>query len=151
MGRSAKPVQLATGKATKQEMIQRLSAEAAIRGADDKLTAPDYLTDREKEVYNFILAELEPVQILSNVDRFVIVRLSIAVVRLREIENKVRKEGIEVLKDNLLRIRNSYLKDFDAGMRELALSPQSRAKIGILKNEAEKKRHDPVTELLNKV
>lgn len=151
MGRTAKPVKASARKIGKEEKAQRLAAESAIRGADDKMAAPEYLTEPEKEVYDFLLRELEPVRILSNVDYFTMTRFASAVVRLRAIENRVRKDGIGVLDADLLRIKNSYLKDFDAGVRELALSPQSRAKIGTLTIAAAEKKADPVMKLLEAV
>lgn len=144
----AKPARVSTGKVKKEKKEERIAVESAVRGADDKLEAPDYLTEPEKEVYNFVLQELKPIRILSNVDYFTLARFSSAVVRLRAIEDRVRKEGIKVLDNDTLKIKASYLKDFDAGVRELALSPQARAKIGTLTIAAAEKKTDPVLKLL---
>ena len=144
----AKPARVSTGKVKKEKKEEPIAVESAVRGADDKLEAPDYLTEPEKEVYNFVLQELKPIRILSNVDYFTLARFSSAVVRLRAIEDRVRKEGIKVLDNDTLKIKASYLKDFDAGVRELALSPQARAKIGTLTIAAAEKKTDPVLKLL---
>lgn len=151
MGRSAKPPQAATGKIGKEEKAQRLAIESAVRGADDKLDAPEWLSDEEKEVYNFVLNELKDIRILSNVDYYTLERFASAVVHLRHIEANVRKNGIGVLDKQTLSIKTSYLKDFDSGVKELALSPQARAKIGTLTIAAAKEKTDPVVNLLKMV
>lgn len=148
MARPSKPTAVSNRKIGAAEVAKRKAIESAVRGGDDNLTAPDYLSEPEREVYNFLLEELKPVRILSNVDQPVLERFSTAVVRLREIEAKVRAEGVESMTRDMVTVKNSYIKDFDAGVRELALSPQARAKIGTLTIAAAEKNADPVEKLL---
>lgn len=148
MARPSKPTAVSNRKIGAAEVAKRKAIESAVRGDDDNLQAPDYLSEPEREVYNFLLGELQPVRILSNVDQPVLERFSTAVVRLREIEAKVRAEGVESMTRDMVTVKNSYIKDFDAGVRELALSPQARAKIGTLTIAAAEKNADPVEKLL---
>ena len=152
MARQPKPVDTISAAMSKQAKANRKAIESAVRGSDDELVeAPDYLSEPEKQVYNWLLAELKPVRILSNVDLPVLERFSTAVVRLREIEAIVRECGVGAMTREMVSIKSSYVRDFDAGVKELALSPQARAKIGTLTIAAAEKNADPVAQLLEGV
>ena len=58
MGRSAKSVTVSSGKIGKEAVAKRLEAEQNLKGNNDKLEVPDYLTKNQKNIFNFIKYEL---------------------------------------------------------------------------------------------
>lgn len=50
---------------------------------------------------------------------------------------------------SLMLTKSKYTSDFNAGIKELSLSPQARAKLGGINLDAEKEKTDPVLMLLN--
>lgn len=147
MARPAKPISVATGERTKERILMRNATETAITGSSDKLDPPEYLTDEEKAVYGSLLKQLEPVGV-SNVDIFTLVKVSTAVVRLREIENRVRDGGLPLLDKDLIRVRRSYQQELEKGFRELALSQNAGSMLTKLADQAADREQDPVLKIL---
>ena len=149
MARPAKAAQTLTGHITKAELEARSAVEDAARGGDDKIAAPEWLNDGQREVFGFVVKEFEASKILGNIDVYVLTQFAVATERMFAIEADIndRPDAVKYDKD-LIFARNSYVKDFWRGASELSLSPQARAKIGtlnLLRNEEEK---DPVKRVL---
>ena len=131
MPRPAKSINVISKNLTNEEKQSRIEAEKKLQGKNDKLVPAKYLNKRQKEIFNFIISELDESKLLGNLDTFVLNQTAIAIERLESIEKKANKDK-EWFSNNANRaIREMYSKDFFRCCNELCLSPQSRAKISI--------------------
>ena len=149
MGRPAKPAAVSSGKISKEKRTVRKKTEAKLRGETDKLSPPDWLNERQKEVFQYVIQELAEGKIIGNVDVFVLNSFAVAVDRLEQIERKINQEPEKMLDRKLLLAKTKYTADFNTGIKELSLSPQARAKLGGMNFDAEKEKTDPVLMLLS--
>lgn len=148
MGRPAKPVNVNAKHLTAEEKKTRGSAESTLRGASDKLEPPGWLNDRQQDIFRYVVSEMEAGGILGNVDVFVLTQFSVAVERLEEIERSVNQDRSTLYDKALMAAKTKYTDDFKTGLRELSLSPQSRAKLGGMALAQKQKEADPVLTLL---
>lgn len=132
---------------TQDEIKERIENEEKLKGKADNIEPPDYLTDDQINLFNFIKSELEESKLLSNLDIFILSKCSIAIDRLQWIETQVNKKPALLMNDNLMRRKKDYDSDFYRCCNELSLSPQSRAKLANI-NLISKKEEDPVIKAL---
>ena len=110
----------------KGEEAERLRTENKLKGNINSLTAPDYLSDSQKEIFNYIVDNLTASGILGGLDIYVLTECSICIDRMQEIEKDINKHG---LSNPLITMKEKYTKAFFRYCNELCLSPQSRAKL----------------------
>ena len=148
MARPAKSARVKTGTITKEEEAQRLEIEDKLRGKNDKLVPPLYLTESQMEIFNYIMAELQEADILGNLDLFILAQTAIAVDRIQELDRQANDKK-ELLFENSFRMaRAEASKEYFRCCNELCLSPQSRAKLSIAKvKPGEKKK--TIMDLIN--
>lgn len=148
MARPSKSVKTMAKNLTKEELAIRLETEEKLRGADDKICPPEYLTDRQKEIFCYIVQELKASGILGNLDVYILSTTAVAIDRIQEIERMVNADP-DLLRDSaLMRAKNAYTKEFFRCCNELSLSPQSRAKIGNINLQAKQQAEDPLIRVL---
>ena len=92
MARPAKSVKAKTGTITKEEEAQRLEIEDKLRGKNDKLVPPLYLTESQMDIFNYIMGELQEANILGNLDLFILAQTAIAVDRLQELDQQANQD-----------------------------------------------------------
>lgn len=149
MVRPVKSVNLVSQHLSKEDVTVRSEIEEKLKGSDDKLVAPKYLSSPQKKIFNTIVNELKASGILGNLDCYLLETCSIAIHRLQEIE-KLINENIQNLYDKqLMSAKEKYSKDFFRCCNELSLSPQSRAKLGVLAVNEKNAKADPLLKLLN--
>lgn len=148
MARPAKSVKAKTGTITKEDEAQRLEIEDKLRGKNDKLVPPLYLTESQMAIFNYIMEELQEADILGNLDLFILAQTAIAVDRIQELDRKANDKK-ELLFENSFRMaRAEASKEYFRCCNELCLSPQSRAKLSIVKvKPGEKKK--TIMDLIN--
>ena len=150
LGRPCKTIDSQSRHNTKQEIEERKAIEDAVKGADDKIVnPPEYLSEGQKEVYNYIINELAETGILRNLDVYILSVCAIAVDRLITIEKIINNKPSAITNSNLMSAKDKYTKDFYRCCNELSLSPQSRAKLGSLAVANKEKKEDPVLKALN--
>lgn len=149
-GRPAKAAAVSSGKIGGKRRTARIEAEAALRGAGDALDAPEWLNGRQREVFQYVVGEMEAGGVLGNVDLFILTYFSVAVERLECIERKINASGDALCDRELMAAKSKYSDDFKTGLRELSLSPQARAKLGSMAAAQKEKDADPVLRLLGK-
>ena len=149
MARPAKATSTKTGAITKDEERLRKLSEARLKCGDDKLTPPDYLTDSQREIFEYIQTELKSAEILGNLDIFVLSNAAIAIDRMRSIEKQIDDNPTLLLESKVMSARDKYSKDFFRCCNELCLSPQARAKLSIQNVAALKEEEDPYLALIN--
>ena len=141
MSRPAKAVSSQSSHLTNEEIKIREETEKRLKGNSDKLVSADYLNDRQKEIFNYILENLEESKILGNLDVFVLNQASICIERLEMMEQEISKDTDLLKVSSFKSARDMYSKEFFRCCNELCLSPQTRAKISItnLQKQPEKK------------
>ena len=128
MPRPAKSVNVISKNLTNEEKQARIESEKKLQGKNDKLKPASYLNKRQKEIFNFIIEELDESKILGNLDTFVINQTAISIERLETIEKSANKDNEWLTVSSNRSMREMYSKDFFRCCNELCLSPQSRAK-----------------------
>lgn len=92
MARPAKSARIKTGTIPKEEEAQRLELEDKLRGKNDKLIPPLYLTESQMDIFNYIMGELQEADILGNLDLFILAQTAIAVDRLQELDQQANHD-----------------------------------------------------------
>lgn len=131
MARPSKSMASSTGKISKEEKKIRLENENKLKGASDKIIPPKHMNKRQKEIFNYIVENLENAQILGNLDIYILNLTAIAIERLEYLETKSKKDDEFIFTSKYKNAHDMYTKDFFRGCNELCLSPQARAKLSI--------------------
>ncbi|MEG0899553.1 MAG: phage terminase small subunit P27 family [Oscillospiraceae bacterium] len=129
MARPTKAVNTRIGNMTKAEREQRLEGEQKLKGKNDKILPPKYLTKEQKTIFRYIVKELEQSGILGNLDVYILTTCSIAIDRLETIETMITANKEMLGNATFMSSKDKYTKDLYRCCNELSLSPQSRAKI----------------------
>ena len=148
MARPAKPLSETSGAMTKEQAAERDKAERRLRGKDDKIKAPSYLTNAQKKVFNYIVNELKEAGVLGNLDLYVLTLAAVSIDRITDIEDRINKNPDLLLESKLMAAKEKYSKDFFRCCNELSLSPQARAKISIANVKAIKENRNPLLDVL---
>ena len=149
MARPCKSIEGQSRHNSKEEIEKRKETEEVLKGLADKVEIPpDYLTEHQKEIYNFIIEELKASKILSNLDIYLLATASISIDRLQFIEGIINKKPNAILNKDLMSAKDKYNKDFFRCCNELSLSPQSRAKFGSLALKAKEDSEDLLLQAL---
>lgn len=150
MARPCKVIDSQSRHNTKEEIEKRKAAEEALKGNNDKITTPPtFLSDEEKKIYKYIVNELVDVNILTNLDVFILCKFSttfVEFIRLRELKNK----NLNALIDSkVTKASEKNSEDFYKCIQELSLSPQARAKLANLALQNKEEREDPLLKILS--
>lgn len=146
MARPAINVSVMSKHLTKEEKTRRLERENASKGNRDKILPPTYLSEKQVEIFNYIVDELEESEILGNLDVFILATCAISIDRLQEIESKINEKFSLIANNTIMAAKDKYSKDFYRCCNELSLSPQSRAKLANMNQN--KKEDDPLLNAL---
>lgn len=158
MARASKPVALCgNSRLTKEEREARLKAEQRYKGNSDLVyECPEELTtELEQELYMFIVDTLRPVDILQNLDIFLIVQTVKCIVHMRSANDDIIKYGsiIEtddgrVYKNPAVGVYKDFYSMFVSNSIRLGLSPSDRAKLAVLDTKQKQEEADPLLKLL---
>ena len=149
MARPSKAVKTMSKNLTKEEKQLRLQAEEKLKGEADKISPPRYLNKKQKQIFNYIVQELDAAKILGNLDIYILSTCSIAIERLQEIEMMINKD-ISVLENKeIMNAKATYTRDLFRCTNELSLSPQSRAKLGNINLQQKEQDNDPLLKVLS--
>lgn len=135
MARPAKPrsAALENGERkhrSKKENEIRVSAEKSLKLKRDNMDPPDYLTEDQKEIYRFILAELDESKLLTNLDTFILTKTAVNIDRQIELIKTGNSTG-KGQREVSVAVKNQLDSEFFRCCNELGLSPQARAKLSI--------------------
>ena len=126
MGRPAKPVAISSGKISKETKNKRKETEENLRGDCQKVIPPDWLNERQQQVFEYVAKELAGGKIVSNVDVFVLTSFAVAVDRLEEIEKSINSKPDMMFDKSLLKAKARYTADFNTGIKELKIMEKYR-------------------------
>lgn len=148
MGRPAKPVAATTGKSGKQTKSDRENAENKLKG-DAKNVQPAYkLTSSQRKIFNSIRKVLQDAGVLGELDAYVLTATAVAFARVQEIDLIVNDEPRLLFDKDRVGVREKYWGAFCRGCNELGLSPQARAKLGIVAAGNKARENDPLAKFL---
>ena len=148
MARPAKPLSEQSGAMTKAQIDARNKSEKKLRGKDDKVKPPSYLTNAQKKIFRYIVNELKASGVLGNLDVYVLTLAAVSIDRITDIENQINENSQLLLESKLMAAKEKYSKDFFRCCNELSLSPQARAKISIANVKAIKENRNPILDVL---
>lgn len=133
---------------TKEEMNERIEQEERLKGKGE-LRPPDYLNERQLQLFWFIVNNLEEAGLLGALDTFILTTCVIAIDRLEFIEKRINDKPSLMHNKECMKIKDTYTKDFLRCCNELSLSPQSRAKLANINMIAQQNAEDQLLQLLN--
>lgn len=148
MGRPAKPADAGTGKIGKQEKSDRKNAENTLKGDAQKVQPAYKLTKNQRKIFNAIRKILDDAGVLGELDTYVLTATAVAADRIAEVDLQVNETPALMMDKDMAGIRGKYWSDFRQGCNELGLSPQARAKLGIVAAANKSKENDPLTQIL---
>lgn len=133
---------------TKDEISARIKNEEKLKGAANEIFPPDYLSEKQVAIFNYIVEQLEASELLGNLDVYVLSTCVIAIERLQHIESLINEDFKNILNKQLMTAKDKYTRDLFRCTNELSLSPQARAKLGNIKLEKKEKNDDPLLKVL---
>jgi P27 family predicted phage terminase small subunit len=151
MGRPSKNVNVQSSNLTKKEIAVRKETEELLKGGAANIKPSSRLNANQKKIFNYIVSELEASEILGNLDSYILEMGAIAIDRLQSIEKEINRDFQMIYSKELMSAKGKYTTDFFKCCHELSLSPQSRAKFGILALNKEQDDSDPLLKVLGKV
>lgn len=149
MGRPAKSISTNSHHHTKDEELTRQAIESVAKGGNaDNLVPPEYLTESQKDIFNYIIAGFKDSGILGNLDIYVLIDGCITIDRLISIEKEINEKPEKRYDTKIMAARDKYSKDFFRCCNELSLSPQARAKLSISAVANIKEKRNPILDIL---
>lgn len=149
MGRASKSARVLHPKSqTKDEINTRIEVEDKLKGDDRKIEPSNRLNANQKKIFKYIVAELKASKILGNLDSFMLEVGCIAIDRLQCIEKEINRDFSMIYNKELMSAKSKYTHDFLKFVQEACLSPQSRAKMGILASNKQMEEKDPLLKVL---
>lgn len=133
---------------TKDEINTRIETEDKLKGDCERLEPSDRLNANQKKIFKYIVAELRPSKILGNLDTYMLEVGAIAIDRLQNIEKEINRDFSMIYNKELMAAKSKYTHDFLKFVQEACLSPQSRAKMGIMAANKKMEEQDPLLKVL---
>lgn len=151
MARPAKSIKAGSRHNTQEDIAVRDATEKKLRGADDDLVAPEYFTDSQIEIFDYIVRNLKGAEILGNLDTYVLAFTCVTIDKVIEIDTRLNEVDMvddPIAYSKLVSTRSTLSKDLFRCFNELSLSPQARAKISIANVKAIKESKNPLLSAL---
>lgn len=132
---------------TKAEKDTRLAVENAFID-DAEIEAPDYLTDMQLKAFKFIEKALRDAKVLSKLDTQTITQAAVAICMLHHSNKYIADNPIASIDKDFVATQEKLVRTYLKLCDELCLSPQSRAKLGVLVASQKKEEVDPLLNVL---
>ena len=146
----AKSAAVKSGHQTKAEKAARLDAEEQLRGdAVDTLEPPEYLNDRQRQIFREVFALLKPTKILNAGDVYMLTNLAISIERKECMDDMINGKPELMARANFMASRERYEKSYLRCCAELCLSPAARAKMGLMAAQGKADADDPLATAMN--
>ena len=158
MARTAKPVALCgDSKLTKAEIQAREKAEQKYKGVGNLVyqCPEDLVTDRERNLYMFLVNHLKGAEILNNLDIEMIKSTVFCIINMNDANDYIRQYGSTITsedgkfyKNPAVGVYKDYHTMFISNSIRLGLSPSDRAKLAVLDTKNKQKEEDPLLKAL---
>lgn len=135
---------------TKDEINTRIEMEDSLKGGSTNLEPSSRLNANQKKIFKYIVAELKASKILGNLDTYMLEMGCIAIDRLQNIEKLINEDFERAFDKDVMNTKAKYTNDFVKFCQEACLSPQARAKMGIMAANKKLEEADPLLKVLNK-
>lgn len=145
---SSKSVALSLKNLTKEEKRIRQETENRLKGNSDSIEPSSRLNANQKKIFRYIVSELEQSKILTNLDGYMLEIGVIAIDRLQCIEKEINRDFDLIYNKELMAAKAKYTTDFIKFCQEACLSPQSRAKMGVIAANQKQQEADPLLAIL---
>lgn len=146
MSRPTKSAKTITSNISAKDLEKRNILEDKLKGNDNEIKPPKYLSKTQKNIFKYIVKELKSSEILGNLDVYILTMCSIAIDRLEKIETNINENELLLYDSKLMASKEKYSKDLYRCCNELSLSPQARAKLANVNLQA--KEDDPLLKVL---
>ena len=147
MARPAKSVDVQSGEIRNETAQARREAENTLKGEVAEVRPSFELNAQQQDIFEKIKALFDKAGLLGELDGYVLTEGAVVIDRLRQIEERIN-ENPELLFDrDVCNTRKEYIQNFFRICNELSLSPQSRAKMGILAAGKDKQDNDPILKI----
>jgi P27 family predicted phage terminase small subunit len=148
MPRPSKSIDAHSGQRAKSERRVRKETEELLKGEPKRPQPTMKLNVNQKKIFTRIVDHLEKSGILGSIDNYVLQMACIAIDRLQSIEEIINQDFERICDKDLMASKNKYTTDFFKCCQELSLSPQSRAKFGIMAVQKAQEETDPLLKVL---
>ena len=132
---------------TKAEKEKRIAVENAFID-DAEIEPPSYLTKTQLEAFHFIVDALRQAKVLSRLDTQTIIQASVAIDMLHTANKRVAKRPTLAIDREFVATQEKLVRTYLKLCDELCLSPQSRAKLGVLVANQKEEEQDPLLNVL---
>ena len=126
---NAKPIELCTGHRTKEEIENRREVQEKIKYKNDKIEPSQKLNEKQNEIFKYVKDLLKESEILSNADSFLLTQFAVALDKLQYLDQKANDSPNIIFNKDFKSSKKLYFDIFSKCCDNLALTPQSRAKI----------------------
>jgi phage terminase small subunit len=151
MARPSKAVGAMSKHLTKEEKMSRLEQESRLKGSSDNISPSYYLIDRQAELFDWLVSEMEASGMLSNLDSPNLSAFAFALAQLEHVNDMINRNPDNLFDKSVLQARGQLIKEVQRFTNEFCLSPQSRAKMGNANIAAKEKEKDPLLNALRAV
>ena len=161
MGRMKAPAICKKGNSeSKEQLRQRAELENRLKGNDDAIyKIPEHLSKSEQIYYSFLIEEMKELNILSNLDTFLLEQTANCLHIMRQCDDNIRINGILVQKidrfgniedkpNPAIKIKLDYQTKYATLCNQLGLSPASRATLAGRQAEVKAEEADPLVQAL---
>lgn len=138
---------MTTGTYRKDVLESRQNNEELLKGTSSDIEPPEYLTESQRSIFQYIVTSLEASGILGSLDVYILAECSICIDRMQEIERTINEAGSII--PSLVRLKETYTKAFFRYCNELSLSPQSRAKLANINAQTAAADENPLLKILS--
>ena len=148
MARPAKSVNVQSGEMRIDTAQERREIENKLKGDSAVEVKPAFeLNERQTAIFDRIRMMFDKVGLLGELDCYVLTEAAVVIDRLNQIEKHLNERPDLLYDRDICNTRKEYMQNFFRICNELSLSPQSRAKMGIIASNKDSEDSDPILKL----
>lgn len=147
MGRPAKSVSVQNGHIVSDEKVKRTETENKLRGDAVSVEPSFEITDDQRKIFDKIKKLYDDLDLLGELDCYVLTEGAVIINRLIEIDRRINNEPDLLFDRDVCNTRKEYMQNFFRVCNELSLSPQARAKMGIMAAGKNAEKVDPILKI----
>ncbi|KRE33420.1 phage terminase small subunit P27 family [Paenibacillus sp. Soil724D2] len=151
MGRPNMALSVTSKHLTKAEIAERTEQETLLKGDANDIRPSHYLTERQVDMFDNLVSELEASGILSNLDSDNLSQYVFALDQLQTLNDMINRNPENMFDKGMLTARSQLVKECQAYSTAFNLTPQARAKMGSNTIKAKEKKEDPLLAALKVV
>lgn len=147
MARPAKNVDVQSGEIRNDVRKKRWETENKLRGSGAAVKPSFAITKEQRKIFNKIKNLFDELDLLGELDCYVLTEGAVIIDRLIEIDRHINNEPDLLFDRDVCNTRKEYMQNFFRVCNELSLSPQARAKMGIMAAGKNAEKVDPILKI----